>query len=71
MFLPHSPQSKLSPNNLAFPLVMEFISRNELLRLKVHNQNGTTVIDCGVHVPGGWEAGILFASVCLGGLAQV
>ena len=50
---------------------MELVSRSESLRIKVHNQNGTIMIDCGVHVPGGWEAGILFASVCLGGLAQV
>ena len=29
------------------------------------------MIDCGVHVEGSWEAGILFSAVCLGGLAQV
>ena len=69
--LPYSPRSKLSPNNLAFPLVMELISRSESLRIKVLNQNEITVIDCGVHVKGGWEAGIMFASICLGGLAQV
>ena len=45
--------------------------RSERLRIKVHKQHGVTVIDCGVHVAGGWEAGILFASICLGGLANV
>ncbi|MDP4127935.1 MAG: methenyltetrahydromethanopterin cyclohydrolase [Bacillota bacterium] len=69
--MPHCSRSKLSPNNLAFPLMTEFLSKSEQLRIKVHNQHGTTLIDCGVHVQGGWEAGILFASVCLGGLAQV
>ncbi|TGE33522.1 methenyltetrahydromethanopterin cyclohydrolase [Desulfosporosinus sp. Sb-LF] len=71
MLLPLSQTHELSPNRQAFPLVQKFLSRSELLRVKVHKQNGVTVIDCGVHVQGGWEAGTLFASVCLGGLAQV
>jgi methenyltetrahydromethanopterin cyclohydrolase len=50
---------------------MEFVSKNDQLRVSAYNQNGTTIIDCGVDVLGSWEAGILFASVCLGGLAQV
>lgn len=70
MLLPLS-LPELSPNRRAFPLVKEFLSRSEKLRVKVYKQNGATVIDCGVHVQGGWEAGNLFASVCLGGLAQV
>ncbi len=72
MLLPLSQLPELSPNRQAFPLIKEFISRSELLQVKVHEQkNGVTVIDCGVHVEGGWEAGILFSAVCLGGLAQV
>ncbi len=71
MFIPLSQLPELSPNRLALPLVKEFLSRSELLKVKVHKQNGVTVIDCGVHVQGGGEAGSLFASVCLGGLAQV
>jgi len=71
MFSPNTQQTKLSPNWQALPLVNEFIVRSELLRVKVQNQNEVTVIDCGVQVQGGWEAGVLFASVCLGGLAQV
>jgi len=72
MLLPLRQIPELSPNRQAFPLVEEFIASSERLRIKVHRQqNGVTVIDCGVHVSGGWEAGILFASVCLGGLAQV
>lgn len=66
-----SQSTVLSPNWQAFPWVKELLSRSELLRIKVHAQNKVTIIDCGVHVQGGWEAGILFASVCLGGLAQV
>jgi len=71
MFLPLNQLPAQSPNRQAFPLVEELLSRSELLQIKVHKQNKVTVIDCGVHVSGGWEAGILFASVCLGGLAQV
>ena len=63
--------NELSPNHQAFPLVEELIVRRELLRVEVHQQKGVTVIDCGVHVQGGWEAGILLAGVCLGGFAQV
>lgn len=71
MFLPLSQIPELSPNLQAFSLIHEFISRYEQLRVKIFNQGGATVIDCGVHVQGGLEAGILFAKVCLGGLADV
>ncbi len=71
MLLPLSRIPELSPNRQALPLIRELISRSEQLQIKVHEQNGVTVIDCGVHVEGGWEAGVLFAAVCLGGLAQV
>jgi len=71
MFFPYSQRSKLSPNRQAFPLVTEFLVRSEILRVKVYKQNEVTLIDCGVHAHGGWEAGVLFAAVCLGGLASV
>lgn len=71
MLLPLSQRPELSPNRQALPWVEEFLTRSELLQIKVHKQKGVTVIDCGVQVSGGWEAGLLFASICLGGLAQV
>ena len=71
MLLPLSRIPELSPNRQAMPLIKEFLSTSELLQIKLHKQNGVTVIDCGVQVEGSWEAGILFASVCLGGLAKV
>lgn len=71
MFLPNYQPTALSPNLQAFPLVKQLISRSELLRVRVYKQNGVTVIDCGVQVQGSWEAGVLFAAVCLGGLAEV
>ncbi|ATW23584.1 methenyltetrahydromethanopterin cyclohydrolase [Candidatus Formimonas warabiya] len=71
MLLPLSQIPELSPNLQAFSLVHEFMSRCEQLRVKVFEQRGATVIDCGVHVEGGLEAGILFSKICLGGLADV
>lgn len=68
MLLPLRRIPELSPNRQAFPLIKEFLTRNERLQIKVHEQSGVTVIDCGVQVAGSWEAGILFAAVCLGGL---
>ncbi len=71
MLLPLSQIPELSPNRQAFSFIHEFISRSEQLNVKVDRINGATVIDCGVHVRGGLEAGILFSKVCLGGLARV
>lgn len=33
--------------------------------------NGCTIIDAGIHYPGGLEAGRLIAEICMGGLGQV
>ncbi len=41
-------------------------------RVAVHELDcGATVIDCGVHVPGGFDAGIALSEICLGGLGTV
>ncbi|HML35281.1 methenyltetrahydromethanopterin cyclohydrolase [Sporomusa sphaeroides] len=61
----------LSPNTLALPMVRQLIGQPERFGVEVHLQDGVTIVDCGVHAPGGWEAGVLLASICLGGLAQV
>lgn len=71
MLVPNSQGSGLSPNHAAFPLVQEVIRKKELLQVAVHKQAEVTVIDCGVLVPGSWKAGVLFAEICLGGLAEV
>ncbi|HEY1381512.1 MAG TPA: methenyltetrahydromethanopterin cyclohydrolase [Gemmataceae bacterium] len=41
------------------------------LRLAVHTVGGATVIDCGIAVPGGLQAGLGLARVCLSGRAEV
>lgn len=61
----------VSPNLQALPLVQQILARPEQLQVEIQTQDGVTIIDCGVHAPGGWEAGLLFASICLGGLARV
>lgn len=61
----------LSPNLLALPLVNQLIEHREQLKVEISKIGGATVIDCGVNVAGGYEAGILFAQICLGGLAKV
>ncbi|WP_456436786.1 methenyltetrahydromethanopterin cyclohydrolase [Methanopyrus sp.] len=62
----------VSMNENALPLVKWMIERAELLNVEVQElENGTTVIDCGVKTAGGFDAGILFSEVCMGGLATV
>lgn len=44
----------------------------ERLRINIHRLAcGATVVDCGVQAPGGLEAGLLLARVCLADLARV
>jgi methenyltetrahydromethanopterin cyclohydrolase len=41
-------------------------------RVVVHElDGGATVIDCGVHTPGGFDAGVALSEICLGGLGTV
>lgn len=40
-------------------------------RVAVYQVGGARVIDCGVGVPGGLDAGLALARICLGGLATV
>ncbi len=61
-----------SVNERAAKLTERALNRAEDLRIETHElDNGTTVLDFGVHAPGGLEAGLLYAEICLGGLAQV
>ena len=62
----------ISVNERAIKIVQRMIEDAEALDLAVTQlSNGTTVIDAGVGVDGGLEAGRLFAQVCLGGLGDV
>lgn len=61
----------LSPNRLALGLVRRLLDHPEAFRIEQQEIEGATVIDCGVHAAGGWEAGLMLARICLGGLARV
>lgn len=46
----------------------EMMDWSEELKIKaLELKNGSKVIDCGINVTGGYEAGLLFTEVCMGG----
>lgn len=62
----------LSLNERALARAERLVADAEALRVAVQTlSNGTRVIDCGINVSGGLEAGRLFAEVCMGGLGVV
>lgn len=62
----------VSVNKLAQPLVEHLINNAAALRVGVEQlDNGCTIIDAGINVDGGLEAGRIIAEICLGGLGTV
>lgn len=65
-------QYTASVNKLTQPLVKELIDNADKLRLGVQKlQNGCTIIDAGIEVPGGLEAGRIITEICMGGMGTV
>jgi methenyltetrahydromethanopterin cyclohydrolase len=65
-------EAELSVNDLAYSLVEEMINRKAELGVEVSTlDNGSLLIDGGIAGPGGFEAGLYFARVCMGGLGKV
>ncbi|MGR8933509.1 MAG: methenyltetrahydromethanopterin cyclohydrolase [Gammaproteobacteria bacterium] len=65
-------QYTASVNKLTQPLVRQLIDQADKLRLAVQRlENGCTIIDAGINVPGGLEAGRIIAEICLGGMGTV
>ena len=61
-----------SVNKLAQPLVKTLLDNAAALRVGVEQlKNGCTIIDAGIKVPGGLEAGRIIAEICMGGLGKV
>jgi methenyltetrahydromethanopterin cyclohydrolase len=58
-------------NKLAVDIIKKGIDMSKELKINVLNIGGATVIDAGVNVFGGADAGIMVSKVCLGGLASV
>ena len=65
-------QYTASVNKLTGPLVQELIDNADKLRLDVQTlENGCTIIDAGINVLGGLEAGRIITEICLGGMGTV
>jgi len=61
----------LSINDLSYDIAEEMIDYSEELKIEPHTlANDSVVIDCGVKTRGGFEAGLLFTQICMGGLAN-
>ena len=61
-----------SVNATAAPLVTELQERADALRVGVTRMDdGTSVVDAGIDHPGGIEAGLLIARICMAGLGDV
>jgi len=62
----------LSVNEIAAEIVEDMLDYEEELRIESKKlENGAIVVDCGVNVPGSYDAGIMYTQVCMGGLADV
>lgn len=62
----------ISINQLTAPLVERLVEEAPQLRLAVARQdNGVRIVDAGIQVAGGIEAGRRIAEICLGGLGRV
>ena len=59
-------------NKTALQRCQRLIDEPSLARVSVlRDESGAQLVDCGVHVPGGLEAGRAVAEVCLAGLGRV
>ncbi|HEY0907578.1 MAG TPA: methenyltetrahydromethanopterin cyclohydrolase [Methylophilus sp.] len=61
-----------SVNVQSQPLVAQLLAQAAALGCSVsQHESGATIVDAGIQVPGGLEAGRLIAEICMGGLGQV
>jgi methenyltetrahydromethanopterin cyclohydrolase len=62
----------ISINKATLPLVNLLVDNASALGIAVsQHATGATMIDAGINVPGGLEAGRLIAEICMGGLGRV
>jgi len=67
-----SPMTSLRMNEAASEIADSMADQPELLRIKSHRlPSGARIIDAGVEVDGGIEAGLAVAEICMGGLGNV
>ncbi len=58
-------------NEAAYTLVQPLLDRPGLFGTSCHRRAGAMVVDCGVDMPGGADAGLVIARAALGGLGDV
>lgn len=64
-------QYSASVNKLTQPLIQQLIDEADKLRVLVKRlENGCTIIDAGIEVPGGLEAGRIITEICMGGMGS-
>jgi methenyltetrahydromethanopterin cyclohydrolase len=62
----------VSVNQLSAPLVQQLIDHADALRLNIQTlDNGCRLIDAGINVTGGLEAGRIITEICMGGMGKV
>lgn len=58
----------VSVNEKAMEIAEEMMDWSDELKVKaLELKNGGKVIDCGINVDGGYEAGLMFTEICMGG----
>lgn len=56
---------------MAYYIADELIENSDYYKVDFQTlSNDATIIDCGVNADGGYEAGLLFTQICMGGLAS-
>ena len=67
-----SGMTALQMNELAAEIADSMEEAAPLLRVESHTLgNGARVIDAGVNVPGGYDAGLALSEICMGGLGSI
>ncbi len=62
----------ISVNRHAMQIVKEIVARRDELQVRVEKRpKGATIIDAGVGVPGGYQAGLMAVRLCMAGLCEV
>jgi len=62
----------LSVNQTAWKLAQKLLDNPDLYRVAISKSTaGATIIDAGVKVPGGYQAGKILTELCLGGAGKV
>ena len=62
----------ISVNEKGLAIIDEMLDWEEELKVKsIELENGATVIDCGVNMEGGYDAGMYLSRLCLSDLADI